>query len=103
MDHVIRAYPYVWGECDLAEVLRVLPVLEDVLTAPDDDVTCERIPHPFSVDDMAALFFAGFDLQLTHHTRRMTRKERARLGTSPERMGFATLQVSPSGRGFGQR
>lgn len=100
---MIRAYPYVWGECDLAAVLAVLPVLEDVLSAPDDGVTCSRIPHPFSADDLLALHAAGFDLQLRHYQRPMTRKELSRLGCPPERLRCSVLCVAPGGRGFGQR
>lgn len=103
MSASVRAHPYVWGECDLDVVLRVLPVLEDVLSAPDDGVTCSRIPHPFSADDLAALFEAGFDLKLTHHRRVWSRKQRAAFGGDQARDSYAVLQVSPGGRGFGQR
>jgi len=99
----IRAYPYVWGECDMDAVLRALPVLEDVLTAPGDGLTCDRVPHPFSADDLAALHAAGFDLQLRHCERQMTRKERDRLGCAPEHLRFSVLCIAPGGRGFGQR
>lgn len=100
---MIRAYPYVWPECDLNAVLRALPVLEDVLTAPDVDDVCSRIPHPFDAADLAALHAAGFDLQLRHLERHMTRKEMNRLGCTRDRLRYSVLCVSPGGRGFNQR